>query len=151
AARQAERLDRLIDDLLDVSRLEAGQVVLTRSQVDLGELVREVVSRLEEDASRSGCTVTLEVAPNVVGTWDASRLDQVGTTLLVSASRFGASKPIAVRVEQRGGAALLVVKDEGIGIDPERQASIFDRFERAVSPQHFGGLGLGLYVCRRLV
>jgi signal transduction histidine kinase len=73
------------------------------------------------------------------------------TNLLANAIKFGAGKPIVVRVDQRDGVALLVVKDEGIGIAPERQATIFDRFERGVSTHHFGGLGLGLYVCRRFV
>jgi predicted ATPase/signal transduction histidine kinase/tRNA A-37 threonylcarbamoyl transferase component Bud32 len=151
AARQAERLDRLIGDLLDVSRLEAGQLVLARTTVNLDELAREVVLRFEEDASRSGCVVTVETTGTVVGNWDASRLDQVLTNLLTNAIKFGASRPVVVRIDQRDDVALLVVRDEGIGIDPERQGRIFDRFERAVSSEHFGGLGLGLYVCRRVV
>jgi predicted ATPase/signal transduction histidine kinase/tRNA A-37 threonylcarbamoyl transferase component Bud32 len=151
AARQAERLDRLIGDLLDVSRLEAGQIALSRNAVNLGELAREVVARFEEDASRSGCHVSIETPAVVVGSWDSSRLDQVVTNLLANAIKFGAGKPISVRVDQRADVALLVVKDEGIGIDPARQASIFDCFERAVRTKQLGGLGLGLYICRRLI
>ena len=125
--------------------------MLSRGPVNLGELAREVVARFEEDASRSGCAISIETPRAVSGTWDASRLDQVLTNLLNNAIKFGAGKPIVVRVDERDGAALLVVKDQGPGIDPERQATIFDRFERGVSTKHFGGLGLGLYVCRRLV
>jgi signal transduction histidine kinase len=151
AARQAERLDRLIGDLMDVSHLEAGNLDLARAPVDLGELVREVVARFEEDASRAGCAVTVETSGRVVGNWDGSRLDQVVTNLFANAVKFGAGKPITIRVDQRDQMALLVVKDEGIGIDHQQQERIFGRFERAVSPRNFGGLGLGLYVCRRFV
>lgn len=151
AARQAERLDRLVGDLLDVSHLEAGHLNLQRGSVELGELVREVVARFEEDASRAGCVVTVEAPARVVGNWDGSRLDQVVTNLFANAVKFGAGKPIAIRVDQRDQTALLFVKDEGIGIDRQQQERIFERFERAVSPRNFGGLGLGLYVCRRFV
>ncbi|MDB4980128.1 MAG: Signal transduction histidine kinase CheA [Myxococcales bacterium] len=151
SARQAERLDRLISDLLDVSRLEAGQLTLTRAPVNLGELAREVVARFEEDASRSGCVVTVETSGAVVGSWDASRLDQVLTNLLANAIKFGTGRPIAIRVDQRDDVALLVIKDGGMGIAPEHLDKIFDRFERGVSTEHFGGLGLGLYICRRFV
>jgi predicted ATPase/signal transduction histidine kinase/serine/threonine protein kinase len=151
SARQAERLDRLISDLLDVSRLEAGQLTLSRAAVNLGELAREVVARFEEDASRSGCVVTVETSSAVVGSWDASRLDQVLTNLLANAIKFGAGRPITIRVDQRDEIALLVVKDAGMGIGPEHLDKIFERFERGVSTEHFGGLGLGLYICRRFV
>jgi predicted ATPase/signal transduction histidine kinase len=151
AARQAERLDRLVGDLLDVSHLEAGHLNLQRGSVDLGELVREVVARFEEDASRAGCVVTVAAAAGIIGNWDGSRLDQVVTNLFANAVKFGAGKPIAIRVDRRDQTALLIVKDEGIGIDRQQQERIFERFERAVSPRNFGGLGLGLYVCRRFV
>jgi predicted ATPase/signal transduction histidine kinase/serine/threonine protein kinase len=151
AARQAERLARLVGDLLDVSRLEAGQLALTRGPVDLGELTREVVARYEEDASRSGCVVSVETPAVVVGNWDASRLDQVVSNLLSNAIKFGAGKPIAVRVDQRGDVALLVMKDEGIGIEPQRQRTIFERFQRTSAGAPTPRLGLGLYVCRRFV
>jgi predicted ATPase/signal transduction histidine kinase/tRNA A-37 threonylcarbamoyl transferase component Bud32 len=151
SARQAERLDRLISDLLDVSRLEAGQLTLSRAPMNLGELAREVVARFEEDASRSGCVVTVESSGAVVGSWDASRLDQVLTNLLANAIKFGAGRPVTIRVDQRNELALLVVKDAGMGIGPEHLDKIFERFERGVSTEHFGGLGLGLYICRRFV
>jgi signal transduction histidine kinase len=126
-----------------VSRLEAGQLTLVPAPVNLGELAREVVLRFEEDASRAGCVVTVEAPNPVVGSWDGSRLDQVLTNLLTNAIKFGAGKPIAVRVDHRDDVALLVVKDEGVGIEAERLPGLFDRAT--------GGLGLGLYVCRRFV
>jgi signal transduction histidine kinase len=141
----------LVDDLLDVSRLDEEEPVLFRSEVLLDELARDVVSRFEEDAARSGCQISVEAGDVVAGNWDASRLDQVVTNLLTNALKFGAGKPIAIRVEARDHVARLVVEDHGIGIDPVQQQKIFNRFERAGSSRHFGGLGLGLYISRRLV
>jgi signal transduction histidine kinase len=88
----------------------------------------------------------------VVGRWDPSRLDQVVTNLLSNAAKFGAGKPIEIRIEQLGGSAQLAVIDHGIGIDPARRPYVFDRFERAAVPSsRYGGLGLGLYIAQSIV
>ena len=150
ASRQGARLTRLIDDLLDVSRLDAGRLPLELTVVELGALVREVVSRFEADLARSGCTVSLRGGAPVVGSWDRSRLDRIVTNLLSNAIKFGAGKPIELFVSAERGVARLAVRDHGIGIDPAQLGRIFGRFERAVSERHYGGLGLGLYISRRI-
>jgi signal transduction histidine kinase len=95
--------------------------------------------------------VRVEATP-AIGRWDAARLDQVLTNLMTNAIRFGAGKPIVVTVKATASAASLAVTDHGIGIAPAAQARIFDRFERGdVSAQHYGGLGLGLYIARQIV
>src|SRR6185295_11049295 len=86
-----------------------------------------------------------------LGLWDPVRLDQVIENLLSNALKFGAGKPIEVAIGQRDGSAFLAVKDLGIGIPAAQQARIFERFGRAVSEEHYGGLGLGLYICQRIV
>jgi signal transduction histidine kinase len=73
------------------------------------------------------------------------------TNLLSNAIKFGRGRPIVVSVEGEADRALLAVRDQGIGIEPEDQKRIFGRFERAVPAQHFGGLGLGLYIAREIV
>jgi signal transduction histidine kinase len=83
--------------------------------------------------------------------WDSSRLEQVLTNLLTNALKFGPGQPIEVGIHNAGVAAELVVRDYGVGIDPARQPFVFDRFERAVSARHYGGLGLGLYITRRII
>lgn len=75
----------------------------------------------------------------------------LASNLLSNAVKFGAGKPIEISIEQAQGRARLEVKDHGIGIAPERRERIFERFERAVSARHYGGLGLGLDICRRIV
>ena len=148
--RQGTRLTRLVSDLLDVSRLEAGPLPLELTDVDLGALVHDVTERLEGDRARARCTVSIEAATPVVGRWDRSRIDRVITNLLSNAIKFGAGKPIEVCVSAGQGIARLAVRDHGIGIDPEHRARIFGRFERGVSERHYGGLGLGLYISRRI-
>lgn len=151
AARQGQRMTRLINELLDVSRLQWEELPLHLTEVDLGALVREVLKRIELNLAQAGCEVTVEEAAPVVGRWDPSRLDQVVTNLLSNASKFGAGKPIVIQIGRQEGTARLLVQDHGIGIDPAQQARIFERFGRAVSARNYGGLGLGLYISRSIV
>ncbi len=150
-SRQGRRLIRLIGDLLDVSRIETGRLVLDLADVELGALVRDVVERLEPDLARSRCSLSVRASAPVTGRWDRSRLDQVVTNLLSNAMKFGSEKPIEISIGAEGGIARLVVTDRGIGISPARQARVFQRFERAAPAAHYGGLGLGLYISRRIV
>jgi signal transduction histidine kinase len=75
----------------------------------------------------------------------------VVTNLLANAIKYGEGKPIEVRLSREGDEAVLVVIDHGIGIAPDQQARIFDRFERAVSSRAFGGFGLGLWIAREII
>jgi PAS domain S-box-containing protein len=149
--RQGRRLIRLVGDLLDVSRIETGRLRLDVADVELGALVREVVERLEVDLARTRCTLSIGASGPVNGRWDRSRLDQVVTNLLSNAMKFAAGKPIEISICAERGVARLAVRDTGIGVNEERQERIFDRFERAASVEHYGGLGLGLYISRRIV
>jgi PAS domain S-box-containing protein len=150
--RQIERLQRLIAELLDISRIIGGRLRLELEPVDLAEIVREVVAGLQEhgDAERAGSQIELELASGAVGRWDRMRLEQVVSQLLSNALKYGAGKPIHVQLVQADGDAELRVRDQGIGIAPQDQARIFGRFERAVSARHYGGLGLGLFIARQI-
>ncbi|GAC1337217.1 MAG: hypothetical protein NVSMB23_03400 [Myxococcales bacterium] len=151
AARQADRLERLINELLDVSRIAAGKLSLDLEEVDLCALAQEVTARFAEEATRAGCALSLTKCEAVVGRWDRARLDQVATNLLGNALKYGKGKPVEVVVAREGDTAILVVRDRGIGIAQENHARIFGRFERAVSERHYGGLGLGLWIVRQMV
>jgi signal transduction histidine kinase len=152
-ARRAtgDRLNHLVDGLLDVSRIETGRLPLALAEVDLGEVVRDVVERFEPELTRAGCPVSIRGDASVMGRWDRSRLDQVVTNLLANAVKFGLGKPIEIVLEEHAGVARLVVRDHGIGIDEDEQPRIFERFTRAVSSSNYGGLGLGLYISRCIV
>ncbi|HYI02945.1 MEDS domain-containing protein [Hyalangium sp.] len=149
--RQLSRLNALNDSLLDVTTLSGGQLRLEPRHVELVALVRDAVERLEPDFSRAGCEVRLEAEAEVWGWWDPLRLDQVVVNLLTNASKYGRGKPIHLQVQRRSGSVALRVKDQGIGITAEAQTRLFRKFERAVPSQHYGGLGLGLYISRTLV
>jgi signal transduction histidine kinase len=150
AARQIARLTRLIDELLNVSRIRAGRLALEVGDVDLAQVVRDATERLAEDLERAQCQVALQLTP-VVGRWDKSALDQVVTNILSNAAKFGAGAPIHVTVGAVDGKARLEITDRGIGIPANRLAQIFERYERGVSARQYGGLGLGLYIAKAIV
>jgi signal transduction histidine kinase len=145
--RQVARLARLIDNLLDVSRITAGRLQLELENVDLAAIAREAVSRFDEE-TRSAMSLRAESA--VVGQWDPGRLDQVVTNLLSNAVKYGGGKPIEITVESIGDAGRIVVRDHGIGIAAQDQARIFERFERLAGTKT-GGFGLGLWIVREIV
>jgi signal transduction histidine kinase len=147
----ANRLQQLIDRLLDVSHIASQRVVLDRRETDLAESWRAVIDRHATEATRAGCAVSFESNGNTVGLWDRARLDQVLASLLGNALKYGAGKPVRVAVEGDAGAVKTFVHDEGAGIDLSAQPRIFERFERAVSVRNYGGFGLGLWIVRELV
>ena len=151
AYRQIERLTRLIEELMDVSRITAGRLRLQPEQVDLAAVVRDVVGRLGEEASRTHSTVEVSAANPVVGTWDPIRVEQVVTNLLTNAFKFGGGKPIEITVEEQGPIGRLVIVDHGIGIPPEAVERIFGRYEQVALSRSAGGLGLGLYIARQII
>lgn len=145
------RLSRLVDDLLDVSRLRIGHMRLAPQEVDLVAIARDAIANHSGEARRDTTPVRLLAPAPVVGWWDRARLEQVVGNLLVNALKYGAGKPVDVAVSGLDGTARLEVRDQGIGIEPADAERIFDRFERAVSAHHYGGLGLGLYIARQIV
>lgn len=149
--RQNARLKTLIETLLDQASVSAGRLPLKLQEVDLDAVVRTVAAQLEPDQRRAGSPLTIESEGPLTGRWDPMLLERVVTNLLGNAIKFGMGRPIEVRVERSGEEARLVVRDQGIGIEKERLPHVFDRFVRAVSSRHYGGLGLGLYVAREIV
>jgi signal transduction histidine kinase len=146
--RATERLGELVNRLLDVSRITGSGLEIVREDFDLGELTEEVAQRFRETLRESGSSLEVAAPAPVRGRWDRMRVDTIVTNLLSNAIKYGEGKPIAVRVEGDAAGARLVVKDHGIGIAPADQARIFERFERAVPEQHYGGFGVGLWVAR---
>ncbi|RKH65677.1 GAF domain-containing protein [Corallococcus aberystwythensis] len=149
--RQVRRLSGLVDNLLDVSRITAGRLRLEMEELDLASVAAEILYRFSAAAAQAGTELGLEAPVPVVGRWDRLRLEQVVTNLVSNALKYGAGQPVVVGVEAHGSLARLTVRDHGIGIAPDDLARIFERFERAVSDRHYGGLGLGLYITRQIV
>jgi signal transduction histidine kinase len=148
---QVSRLARLIEQLLDVSRIDEGRLILQYESFDLSEMVQAAINQCRHQIEAAQCSLTLALEPGIEGRWDRLRLEQVFLNLLMNSTKYAAGGRIEVRTFRRAGKAVLVVADDGMGIAPEDQARIFDRFERAVPLKNFGGLGLGLYVSREIV
>lgn len=149
--RQVERLTVLIESLLDISRITTGRLSLELEPVNVAAVATDVVARFREQAERAGCALTLDVESELWGDWDRMRLDQVVTNLVSNAIKYGQGKPVHVTLTGDGTQARLAVRDFGIGIAPEHRERIFERFERAASSRHYGGLGLGLWIVRQVV
>jgi signal transduction histidine kinase len=147
---QSDRLAALIEDLLDVTKLMSGRVELEPRDLDLGGVVKQCAERMRDEFDRAATPLQLRLA-SVRGRWDRARIDQITTNLLSNALKYGRGQPVSVEVSVDDEIASLAVSDRGIGIAPEDQARIFERFERAVSSRNFGGFGLGLWIVRQLV
>ena len=149
--RESRRLAQFVDELLDLGKIREGRLAFHFENVSLGEVVREVATRLDPELIRSGSSLALVTEENVVGKWDKFRIDQIVHNLLSNAIKFGLGKPIEVTLGVRDGHALLVVRDSGLGIERDAIPRLFKPFERAVSQRHYGGLGLGLHITRTIV
>lgn len=148
----ARRLERLVNDLLDVSRLETGHLQLRRTQVDLPELVNGCADQVAITAADHQIVTEIAATP-LLGWWDRTRLEQVCQNLLTNAVKYSPeSRTVRVGVFDDGRRAQLVVRDQGVGIPEDDLPYIFDRFYRVKAhQQHATGLGLGLYITRSLV
>jgi signal transduction histidine kinase len=150
--RQVDRLNGLIDALLDTSRITSGHMVLALEEgVDLSQIVSETVGRFKDELSRASCSLEVRGTERpILGRWDRLRLEQVVSNLLANSLKYGAGKPIEVEADANESIVRLAVSDHGIGIAPAKQAQIFERFERAVSHREYGGFGLGLWIVRQI-
>jgi PAS domain S-box-containing protein len=151
AVRQTERLSRLIDRLLDVSRIAQGRLELSPEEFDLAALVRQVAADFRDPAANARAPLELQLADKAEGTWDRLRIEQILVNLLSNAVKYGAGKPVAVKLEVKEDVVRLTIADCGIGIAPQDVSRIFARFQRAVPTRHYGGMGLGLYITRHIV
>jgi signal transduction histidine kinase len=148
--RQSLRLTQLVERLLDIGLVEAGQLRLAPVAVDLAALVREVVAR---QPAGLGLRLVFEGPERLSATGDPARLAQVVAGLLDNAARFSPEGG-TVRVELgqlADGSAQLTVTDEGVGIPTDQLEAIFDRFYKAPEHEHLAGIGLGLHVAREIV
>jgi PAS domain S-box-containing protein len=147
---QAARLGRLINNLLEVSRITAGTLQLEIAEVDLTRMAEQVVAHHLAEV-RGAASIEVVADGAVVGLWDPVRLEQIVNNLVSNALKYGAGKPVEVRVERAASTARITVLDHGIGIAPDDQERIFERFERLVSERSVSGFGLGLWIVRQIV
>ena len=153
-----ERMQLLAEDfiqrstrLLDVTRIEAGNLRLEPDATDLSELVRSVAQKYEVTAVRGRSPVELDIEDGVTGVLDRLAVEQVAENLLSNAFKFGAGQPVTLRLRSDGRSAWLDVQDRGIGMSPEQQARLFVRFEQVVAQHRGSGFGVGLWLANSLV
>ncbi|TNC12325.1 HAMP domain-containing histidine kinase [Methylobacterium terricola] len=147
-----ERYVRRATTLLDVSRVQAGQLALLAAPVPLAEVAAEVVDALAPMAAHAGSTVSVTVPEDLVLSCERLALDQILDNLVTNAIKYGDGGAIAVSGVREAGAARIRVSDRGVGIPLADQARIFERFERAVADPGTApvGFGVGLWLVRRL-
>ena len=137
--------------LLDVSRIESGNLRLEPSSIDLSALVLSVAQRYEVAAARGRSRLDLDVQAGVTAVLDRLAVEQVVENLLSNALKFGIGKPVTLRLRSDGRLARLDVQDQGVGMPADQQARIFGRFEQLVAHYRGTGFGVGLWVANRLV
>ena len=148
-ARQIRSMTRLIEDMLDISRIQHGKLSIRLETTDLSELVRRVASDFSEQGHAN--LISAEVEARVIGRWDAFRIEQVLINLLSNAIRYGERRPIDVILARVGNMAKLSVRDRGKGIGPDDRQRIFEQFVRLDEQAMAPGMGLGLYITRHFV
>jgi PAS domain S-box-containing protein len=146
----ATRLSRLVDAVLRVAALEPDKISLERRRLELRELVEGVIEDHAPDIASAGCSALLEPGAPVELDGDRGLLEVLVANLLTNALKYGARQPVSLQISSSAGRASVKVTDHGIGIDAERLPTLFTRFSRAVSPRHYGGLGLGLWTVRTI-
>lgn len=142
-------LSGLVNQLLDVTRMAAGQIRLDLEPVDIVRVVQDVVARFADVAQQAGSVVSMSLPPRMVGVWDRIKLEQVVGNLFANAIKYGQGEPIYLSVAATENVCELIVRDSGGGIAGEEQTRIFRRFHRVTTSG--GGFGLGLWIVKQVV
>ncbi len=150
--KQVRALERLVEDLLDVSRLRSGHLSIVPERLWLADVIRDSVNHIMEDSSLAGNFIELEIEEQIQGEWDRYRLGQIITNLVSNAIRHAPGTPIVISSKLTDGEKVEIsIRDQGPGVPSEKLAHIFERSERAPMQAGNRGLGLGLYITRGLV
>lgn len=147
--RQVRRLAGLSEQLLDLTRIQAGHFEPELEEVDLVALVHTTAQLFTELAHREGSAITIGGAPSLMGRFDVHRIEHILTNLLSNAIKYGRGRPIDVSITEGSDRITIAVRDQGIGIAAADQRRVFEPFERAVSPRTYSGLGLGLWIAQQ--
>lgn len=151
AVRQVDRLTLLVNDLLDVGRLESGKMNYHLDVVGIGDVVKEVSTSMLPQFLSKGTVLLTEIDGNPFAFVDRYRMEQVIVNLLNNALKYGPGKPVHLTLTRQGSMVEMKVRDRGVGISPEHITKIFEKFERGGKVSSVAGLGLGLYITREIV
>ncbi|WPU65714.1 PAS domain-containing sensor histidine kinase [Peredibacter starrii] len=148
---QLARLTRLVEDMLDISRISTGKLTLRKKKTNLSEFTKEILGRFADQLKSLQIELKYETSKEVSAEIDPERFEQVITNFMTNAIRYGNKKPIHVNLEEIEDKLILKVQDFGRGIAPEDQERIFKRFERAHTAEDVSGLGLGLFINKQII
>ena len=152
--RQSRQLTRIVNDLLDLSRVVSGKIILKQQSMDLGDVVRQSVEAISEMAARQHVAVELKPSPVPLPVYvDPVRADQIVTNVLTNAIKYAPDGHVFVSLERDGNTALVRVSDDGVGIAENRIGTIFELFAQAENAigRAQGGMGIGLALVRSLL
>jgi PAS domain S-box-containing protein len=149
--KQVRSLGNLVDDLLDVSKMQRGKLNLNYEETDLTVLVKSIVEQFAEQLKAAKCLIEINFPATLVGDWDPHRIEQVLVNLISNIIKYAPGKLAKISAMSSHNRVRLTVEDSGSGIPKDKQERIFERFERATSSTNISGLGLGLFVVKRIV
>lgn len=148
--KQIERLIRLVDDMLDVSRLNLGKLQLEKNELNMSSLIEEVFERFQPQFELKDIDLKLDVEANIFVWVDKFKIEQVMANLLTNAMKYGNEKPVQISVRKYPERVEVRVIDQGLGIPEDQLRKVFDQFER-ISTNVASGLGLGLYISKQII
>ncbi len=148
--RQTDRLTSLIENLLDVSRVQLGELHFNYETVNLSDLLSTTISQWIEPLLAAGCNIETDIRPEVQLALDSWRFEQLISSLFSNIVKHAPQSSVKVSLKTEEQFAILSIQDSGPGIDPRKQAMIFERYERSGGP-NIGGLGLGLFLAKNIV
>lgn len=148
---QIEHLIKMVEDLLSVSRIQSGKIGFNFKQEDLSKLICQFIEHFTQQLESAGCDFEASIQDNIVGFWDAQRLNQVFTNLISNVIRYAPKSKVKVFLTMSDNIATLIIEDKGPGISIENQSKVFQRFERLGNANKASGLGLGLFIVKNIV
>lgn len=151
ADQQADRLTSLVDELLDMTRIQRGKFQFSYEQMEVCAMIDEVIERFKEEMQRSGNTLDFDRKGDIMVHWHRSRMDQVLSNLISNSLKYAPGSKICIVPTQLDNKIKIEFSDNGPGIPKEKQLRIFNRFEGGHSSQRVEGLGLGLYIVREII
>jgi PAS domain S-box-containing protein len=146
-----DRMTRLIEDMLDISKIQLGKLSLQCEPTDITKLVSEVIERMRPWFTSVGITVHTKLTEGLYCNLDRFRFEQVLTNLATNSIRYAPSAPVEVELKREANHVVLRFRDHGPGVPQVDHENIFKRFERRVSADKTSGMGLGLYICREIL
>lgn len=144
-------LNSLIDDMLDLSKVTHGRLKLKLSPTDLKLIVTNVLDRLDAELKRRKYIIKLNIPEGIIGVWDQQRIEQIVSNLLSNAIKYGNGNPIEINANATQYSAQLAVSDHGPGISEEDKDKLFHQFERLNASESISGVGLGLYITKKMI